>query len=919
MAVEVLERRSICFPRNGNSQDVIQYGDPGFSQQLAKLYARPENTALEAVVALKTQLRHTPNEDFWTTVTQSMADILGAQMTFVVKRVLADDQDVAVEMPPWGDPGSCMMAAAFHYAGQDGTRRTLTNSKFHAWGCPCAYMRHDKVFLIPEGLPKYITNNPNTLPTQPDAYIAIPLHAEGKCFAHFGCMWSKDGSAQRKLSWAFTEMLLHTLEDMILDRFLQSSPALQTDLATDLKPAAKIIPHEAVTLAQSLRPYAPSLSHELRTPMQGVVGMLDVMHATVQEAVGDQKDPQLRNVFQCLKENIEVVQDSSRRAVEAADNFVHAADMDLTVPEPAPLFLQQQAEANESQSPLNNPVALDRRPEILVAGSNLPLARPNKRRHNDAFSRSDSGASAAKIAKLESAVSAWSDRPEPSQEKVDGLSEAQEIQLQMHANGIIDGAPTVEDAELAVGVYDPSSRMIAPGLRHTNMRDIFQYVINEGLKMGGRPDSLTAQETEQGEIVEVRSRGSDGTATTKTIEWAVDASVPETMFVDEKDLTKLISCLFLNAVKFTNQHTGHIRCTAKMSQRHRYISIKVADNGPGIPAAFLPKLFKPFSQNDGTITRPTEGLGLGLMVAKGIARKLGGDLMCVKAETDGAAHGTEFEVKVPVIAGETISRPTSPFGSPLPRKATVSVPDTPLIAPIAPPPASPRRLATALQAAVSDMSALDSAPSPGSPKTPTSPKTDPPASRSAQHARTSSPSPPSQPQAAQRIKIKTSFSNPEIDRNLAAKYPLNFLVAEDNTINRKLLVSMLAKFGYRKIHEAHDGAEAVRQMALNRSAVAAGKEQPIDVVLMDLWMPLMDGYEATERILSTGDERMPTVLAVTADVTDGALGRAARVGMKGFMTKPYKLLDLQRLITEYCTRSSVDLEIPSGMPEGISV
>ena len=85
-------------------------------------------------------------------------------------------------------------------------------------------------------------------------------------------------------------------------------------------------------------------------------------------------------------------------------------------------------------------------------------------------------------------------------------------------------------------------------------------------------------------------------------------------------------------------------------------------------------------------------------------------------------------------------------------------------------------------------------------------------------------------------------------------------------------------------------------------------------------MPLMDGYEATERILGmhhgknglnggmngTSTSHGPTVLAVTADVTDGALERAARVGMKGFMTKPYKLMDLQRLITEYCARNQAE-------------
>jgi len=198
---------------------------------------------------------------------------------------------------------------------------------------------------------------------------------------------------------------------------------------------------------------------------------------------------------------------------------------------------------------------------------------------------------------------------------------------------------------------------------------------------------------------------------------------------------------------------------------------------------------------------------------------------------------------------------------------------------------------------------------------------------------------------------------------LATKYPLTFLVAEDNKINRKLLSNMLGKLGYTDIYEAYDGAEAVYQMSIDRPARG---EKPIDVILMDLWMPNMDGYEATQRIFAhekekeeyemlkrahakgkgtgcapriksgsvgggildadnetacaafdNGEEvqqdeeeeeeeeeeefrRKVTVLAVSADVTDSALERASEVGMEGFMPKPYKLLDLERLILEYC-------------------
>ncbi|KAJ9651033.1 hypothetical protein H2201_009289, partial [Coniosporium apollinis] len=118
---------------------------------------------------------------------------------------------------------------------------------------------------------------------------------------------------------------------------------------------------------------------------------------------------------------------------------------------------------------------------------------------------------------------------------------------------------------------------------------------------------------------------------------------------------------------------------------------------------------------------------------------------------------------------------------------------------------------------------------------------------------------------------------------------------------------MLRKLGHNAIYEAYDGADAVRQMTIDR---LDGKE--IDVVLMDLWMPFMDGYEAAERILSMDKSingnryKKPTILAVTADVTDGALERTAKAGMKGFMTKPYKLLDLERLIVEYCAQQDAE-------------
>ena len=893
-AVQAMERETICFPRYG-TQDVMRNGDADFRDEIDRLYYPAESNALEAVVKLKGRLSTLATAQFWEAITESIADILGAEMSFIFKRILVDDQDAAVEMPPIGEPGSCLMATAFHYcSSNDGSKQRVKETKFSAYGCPCAYMRHDKVFLIPERLNEFITNNPNKLPTPAEAYIAVPLFADGKCFAHFGAMWSKEHAAQRKVSWAFIEMLLHSLEDTIQQRFLLGSNFIR---ASPLPEKRAIIPHDAVTVAQSLRPYAGSLSHELRTPMQGIVGMLDVMYATVMDAVESQTDPNLRKIFQELKENIEVVQDSSRRAVEAADNVVHAYDMDMSVPD---IPHHPSFDDIDSASPFST-YPPDRRPEIFVAGSNLPLSR--KRRRDETFSRHTSDASNSKFRRIDGARSAWSKTPETSQGVKEGLQEAEDIHAHAGPGATPRDAPTLEDADLAVSSISNVQRMVAPGLRHTDMREVFQYIISEGLKMGGRPDSAITKETELGEEIQVRSRGSDGSAKTKIINWSVDPNMPHTLFTDEKDLTKLISCVFLNAIKFTDYEDGRVSVHARLSSRGKYISITVADNGPGIPAAFLPKLFTAFSRENDSITRQSEGLGLGLLVAKGIARKLGGDLMCTKAETQGPNHGSEFEIKVPVLAGDTISRPSSPFGSPMPRRGTLSleVPKTPPFPPVSSSPRSPTKLVQALHDIVRDRD---------TPSTPPSPKSQP-------HINIPEPtvtitsSPPTPPNGAiARPRIRKSVSNPEIDRDLANKYPLTFLVAEDNKINRRLLVSMLSKFGYKNVHEAHDGAEAVRQMKVPRK-----NEDRIDVVLMDLWMPLMDGYEATERILKHDSkqeadqaERKPTVLAVTADVTDGAQERAARVGMKGFMTKPYKMHDLQRLITEYCAQRRAEVE-----------
>jgi hypothetical protein len=307
---DLLERETLCIAQPIPNL-VLHRGDDGYRESLQRHYRTEESNASERLIRFKTALKACQTEEeFWPMATEALAELTGAQYGFISKRIVVDDEDSAVEMPPFGEKGSCLMGQALYFNDGKGNKGNPRDVKYQVYGCPCEFMKHDKVLLIPERLNEFIVDNPNAAAfvVPAEAYLAIPLvDDEGKCFAHFGAMWSKEGLSKLNLSWGFVEMMYHSLEDVLLAGFLHRGR-----FASALKAAAyqnAVIPHEAITAAQSLKPYARSLSHELRTPMQGVVGMLDVMYATVQEAAeGHSNNRTIRAIFENLKDNIEVVQ-----------------------------------------------------------------------------------------------------------------------------------------------------------------------------------------------------------------------------------------------------------------------------------------------------------------------------------------------------------------------------------------------------------------------------------------------------------------------------------------------------------------------------------------------------------------------------------------------------------------------------------
>ena len=300
----LMQRTTLCV--SGPEPGVpVHLGDEVFQERVQKHYSTSENDAVERLVYLKAELRQAPLQDFWKILMKGMTEMTSAQYGFVAKRMEVDDQDPKHALPVLGTDGACLMSVAFYYNDGGDIMAFHPNVKYLAYGTPCEHMKNDKVFLIPDNYPQFITDNPNPFPFPAEAYLGIPLFADGVSFGHFGLMWSPDGLKNLRLSWPYIEALMHSLEDIIHDRLLQTPN--HTKRTRQPRPSM-YVPSEPAPMAQSLKPFARSLSHELRTPMQGVVGMLDMMYATVQETLEVQNDAIIAQVLKSLRENIEMTQ-----------------------------------------------------------------------------------------------------------------------------------------------------------------------------------------------------------------------------------------------------------------------------------------------------------------------------------------------------------------------------------------------------------------------------------------------------------------------------------------------------------------------------------------------------------------------------------------------------------------------------------
>ena len=123
----------------------------------------------------------------------------------------------------------------------------------------------------------------------------------------------------------------------------------------------------------------------------------------------------------------------------------------------------------------------------------------------------------------------------------------------------------------------------------------------------------------------------------------IDAQALQTCF-DERHVRTILDALVDNAVKFTPAGTRiQLRVCETSERGERWARIDVEDQGPGIPPERLPKLFEPFQQLDGSMTRAAGGLGIGLALARRLAHEMGGRVAAVSE----VGSGSTFSLFLP--------------------------------------------------------------------------------------------------------------------------------------------------------------------------------------------------------------------------------------------------------------------------------
>lgn len=470
----------------------------------------------------------------------------------------------------------------------------------------------------------------------------------------------------------------------------------------------------------------------------------------------------------------------------------------------------------------------------------------------------------------------------------------------------------------------------------------FSKIESGKLELENEPLNLLATIEEACDISAPRARE-------KGLELLVDMGdeLPDWVRGDVTRLRQLLLNLVNNAVKFTEHGqvivSGHV-LEAFTAQQGALVEFRVKDSGIGIAADRQAALFESFVQVDASTTRKYGGSGLGLVICKRLAMLMGGSVGLQSVPGQGSTFW--FTVRLGHADAPEGSLPPSPSMVGLAGKRAAVVDDTPVNLRILDKQLKRQGMEPVLFQSATDALAwlqsnsvdvvLTDMHMPGTdgqefarklrqsrPALPIVLLTSGtmPAGASAQMFDARLLKPYRQSRLFEALAL---VMTPPVAAAQAQKVEPNastnqfILVADDNPINLKVALAMLAKLGY-EASTAINGREAVDRVdaSLRTGTVQAPRQYA--ALLMDLNMPVIDGCAAARLIIERHGPAAPPIIALTASVLKEDRLRCFAAGMVDFLPKPLRMDELSEVLARHAChpedRSACGLNAAEPLPE----
>jgi signal transduction histidine kinase/HAMP domain-containing protein/ActR/RegA family two-component response regulator len=365
----------------------------------------------------------------------------------------------------------------------------------------------------------------------------------------------------------------------------------------------------------------------------------------------------------------------------------------------------------------------------------------------------------------------------------------------------------------------------------------------------------------------------------------VAEDVPRSLVTDEQRIQQILRNLVSNAIKFTS--VGEVRLRVCREQPApggvETVAFAVHDTGIGIAPEKLPGIFEAFQQADGTTSRKYGGTGLGLSISREIARLLGGR---ITAESEPGA-GSVFTLYVPAQADGGAEPPDDGpqpgtdescgvLRLPLGLGADDAVPEV-----------------TEVMGSPSD---AEGGPA-GGPSDPVAPESSPADAAYAEDDAAPTPLPFANEALWSGAGHLGAWQHGRSGRLLSGR---TVLIVDDDVRNVFALTHVLGRLGMRVVY-AENGREGIESLA---------REDDVCLVLLDIMMPEMDGYQTIRAIRGTPRFAGLPIVALTAKAMPGDREKAIAVGASDYVPKPVDLDRLLRVMGEQLAGDETDLEAP---------